>query len=476
MEQFEEAEIRTKRVRRLHALPLFATLALCLDVGQATLAHAAGAEPPALTGVRVDEDYSYLRDPKNRSGAWWEPLKYIPLDRTGGRYLTLGDEHRLRYERFGNNEWGAGRRPDESYWRYRMLPYADLRLGPRLRLFGQLQGAWSSRSEDLKNPFTDETGLDLVQGFGEYRIALSGQSVLTLRAGRQVLEYGAQRLISSGPNIRQACDGALVRWEQRGWKLDAFAMRPVLPDFDWFDDAADNRRKVWALYATRAPLDLYFIGFRNDAARYAQGSGRERRYTLGARYFGASGPRSWDIEANVQAGDFNGADIRAGSLDTAFRYTFLRARYRPYVELRANVISGDGDSRKPRLNSFNPMFPTSQYFGDVGQLGPVNLVNLRPNFGLDLGGGWKLSGALTFFWRQSVEDGIYGPGLNLVRSGAGSRARYIGTQGDAALDWAANRNLSLRFVYGAFEPGRFIEETGPAQTVHFVQANVVFKY
>jgi hypothetical protein len=34
----------------------------------------------------------------------------------------------------------------------------------------------------------------------------------------------------------------------------------------------------------------------------------------------------------------------------------------------------------------------------------------------------------------------------------------------------------LRFTYGVFEPGAFIEDTGPAWRVHFFQANEVFKY
>src|SRR5688572_17044042 len=34
-------------------------------------------EPPAITSLRHDEDYSYLRDPGKRSGAWWESLKFI---------------------------------------------------------------------------------------------------------------------------------------------------------------------------------------------------------------------------------------------------------------------------------------------------------------------------------------------------------------------------------------------------------------
>jgi hypothetical protein len=82
------------------------------------------------------------------------------------------------------------------------------------------------------------------------------------------------------------------------------------------------------------------------------------------------------------------------------------------------------------LQTFNAMFPQGGYFGESGVIGPANQVSLQPIFGLDLGSGWSLSGAAVFYWRQSLGDGIYGLGLNLIRPANGSRARYIGTQGD----------------------------------------------
>src|SRR5262245_43569015 len=58
------------------------------------------------TLLRYDEDYSYLRNPAKRTGAWWEPYKYIPLDINGTNYLTLGAELRYRQEEYRNFNWG----------------------------------------------------------------------------------------------------------------------------------------------------------------------------------------------------------------------------------------------------------------------------------------------------------------------------------------------------------------------------------
>ena len=36
------------------------------------------AKPPDFDNRRYTEDYSYLRDPNNWTGAWWERFKFNP--------------------------------------------------------------------------------------------------------------------------------------------------------------------------------------------------------------------------------------------------------------------------------------------------------------------------------------------------------------------------------------------------------------
>jgi uncharacterized membrane protein YphA (DoxX/SURF4 family) len=68
------------------------------------------AEPPPaappIENVRYTEDYGYLRsgDPDAAAAlSPWGPVKYIPLNKAGDVYLTLGAELRLRYERYEDN-------------------------------------------------------------------------------------------------------------------------------------------------------------------------------------------------------------------------------------------------------------------------------------------------------------------------------------------------------------------------------------
>jgi hypothetical protein len=81
------------RAKRMYKLVLAASLVACLQAASAR-AQTAAAQPPPFTPLRYNEDYSYLRDPARRSGAWWEPLKYLPLDSDGWAWVSPGQHRR----------------------------------------------------------------------------------------------------------------------------------------------------------------------------------------------------------------------------------------------------------------------------------------------------------------------------------------------------------------------------------------------
>src|SRR6266540_1021371 len=88
---------------------------------------------------RADEDYSYLRDESRRTD-FWDPVKYISLNRTGTWYLSLGGEARERYEYFNHSNWGADPQ-DNGYFLQRYFLHGDLHFGDHVRLFTQLQSS-----------------------------------------------------------------------------------------------------------------------------------------------------------------------------------------------------------------------------------------------------------------------------------------------------------------------------------------------
>src|SRR6185503_16855392 len=117
--------------------------------------------PPRLTNVRVDEDYSYLGDPANRRGDWWEPLVHVPLAVDGSSYLSTGLELRLRYESYTNDAWSTAAEADHDYVWWRALPHVSW-TQERVRLFTQLIAAAESGDEAGTSPI-DEDRADVLQ-------------------------------------------------------------------------------------------------------------------------------------------------------------------------------------------------------------------------------------------------------------------------------------------------------------------------
>ena len=443
------------------------------------------AEPPKLGTLRYDEDYSYLRDPSARSGAWWEPLKFIPLTDSGDVYLTLGNEARLRYEVLRNDNFGDGPQDKDGYLWLRTLPLADLHAGEHLRVFGQLLSAFALDREPFQRRI-DENRFDVLQAFADFRFALRPPDQrLTIRVGRQMLKYGSDRLISNryGPNVLQTFDGVKAFAELGSWQVDAFWVRPVESDFRDLDDQANDQQALWSLYLTRhldskkeTGFDAYYIGYEKDDATFNQGSAHERRHTLGARLFGSAAGWDWNAEGFYQFGTFGAGNIRAWSVGSDTGYTFSTLRWTPRLSLKANIISGDDNAADSDLQTFNPLFPRGKYFGEMGLLGPYNLINLHPSVEFELNKHWSASLAALFYWRENTGDGIYDNAGNLVRSAGGSNARYIGGQAEFLVNYHPFRNLEFECAVSRFVPGRFIKETGRSDDAWFASAEVRFTF
>src|SRR6201998_1244324 len=167
---------------------------------------------PSYTLSRYDEDYSFLANPANRT----EPLdliKYIPLLDLGPLYfVTLGADIREQYEFIENDNFGLGSVNNHGYWLRRIMLYSDWHFGSYFRAFVQLKTSEEEGREPGPRP-TDRKRLDFNQAFVDFShpptLLPAGKSALTLRLGRQEIDFGDERLLAvrEGPNTRQSLDG-----------------------------------------------------------------------------------------------------------------------------------------------------------------------------------------------------------------------------------------------------------------------------
>lgn len=442
----------------------------------------ASADAPEVkqSNWRWDEDWSVLRETPP-GGPWWLPFKYVPLSADGSAWASFGMEARLRYEGFENNLWGAGPAPDDGYLWRRIMPHADVHIGP-FRAFGQLIAADALSVGAGEGP-ADATKVDRLQSFVDLRLPLGADGALTFRAGRELMPLGSERLIGTryGPNVPQAFDGGHAMLDLGRFHAQFIAVRPVEVRPESFDDRRSKTEQLHGVYITtrlsdEASLDLYWLGYRNDEASFFQGSGRERRDTFGARAFGKSGGWAWNWEAMLQRGSFASDKIRAWSIGTETSYSFDGVPLRPRVLLRANIASGDEDPNDGTLGTFNAMFPKGKYFGELSPIGPSNIMNLQPGVEFDLGRGFTLGLVGMAYWRVSRGDGLYDVPGQLIRDGGDTKARFVGTQGEIVVGWQADQALSATVSYSIFEPGAFIKDSGPAKTIHMLGAEVMYRF
>ncbi|MES2175054.1 MAG: alginate export family protein [Pseudomonadota bacterium] len=426
-------------------------------------------QAPTLSITRYDEDWSDLADAEKRAHHWTGPLKHIPLG--DDSLVTTGVELRARSENYQNNLWGGTDAPDDSYLWLRALPYADLHVG-KVRAFVQPILAYAVGVSPSASPI-DQTRADLLQGFGEVDLG-----PVTLRAGRQMLSLGTERLVGTryGPNVPLAFDGARADVMIGRAKISLLNMRPVQPGPDSFDDATSDAKALWGAYTTLPELDIYYLGYRNRLAHFGGQAGREVRHSIGLRSHGARGDWHWNVEGVAQFGHFEGQRISAWTLGTEVGHSFPTLPFAPDATLRVNVVSGDSKADDGKLGTFNALFPKGKYFGELSPVGPTNIVSVNPRVSGTFGGGVSFSLAAMAYWRYSIADGVYDIPGNLIREASGSKARFIGKEAEATIAWQATPEWELSASLSAFAPGAFIKETGPAKTITMLGLESNFRF
>lgn len=442
----------------------------------------AGEPRPPFKLLRYNEDYRFLSDPAQRT-EFWDAVKYVPI--AGGRagFLSFGGEARERFEGYQNEFFSTDPDADNAYFLQRYLLHADYHATDWLRAFGQLQSSLEEGRPGGPRP-TDRDSIDVHQLFADVAGQISEEKRLTLRAGRQEMSYGSERLISvrEGLNNRRAFDAVRLLYQQGPMSVDAFFSSPVEVDPGAFDD--QNIRDVWFWggYATvpfpslaGINLDGYYLGLHKPESVFNQGAGQEERHTVGARFFGKLGHWDFNHEALYQFGRFGSGDISAWSVATDHGYTLQDVWGQPRLGLKAAIASGDSSTNSANLQTLNPLFPRGNYFTEASLLGPQNFFDVHPCLQLRPSAAWTFETGADFYWRESLDDGIYTPGGSVIYRGNPDFARFVGTDFSFVIGWQATRHLSVSAAYTHFFAGQFITQNG-GEDVNYGAVWVTYRF
>lgn len=420
------------------------------------------------------DNFAYLEDPKNTEHDFFDPLKRIHL---GDNWLfTTGGEFRTRYENAYNDRLGQR---NNAYQLTRTRVYGDLWYRDDFRVFAEYIGAWSA-FQDLPPLPIDQQKAGIQNLFVDVKLADLGGSPAYVRAGRQELVFGSQRLVSTldWANTRRTFQGVRGFRQTEDWDFDIFWVQPVVPntnrpssqqDANKFNSVDNNQNFVgaWGTYRPKKgqALDLYYLML-DDTNRFAQ-SGIQRgnftRHTIGGRYSGNEGNVLFDSESAIQFGSQNGRDVLAGMTSQGLGYNFKDVAWSPTVWAYYDYASG-GNPQFGTAHTFNQLFPFGHnYLGWIDAVGRQNIQDL--NFHLYVYPTKWLTAWVQYhnFWLANKSDALYQAAGNVLRyDRTGRSGAHVGQELDLVFNFHLSKHADVLTGYSHLWGGEFLQRTATA--------------
>jgi alginate export protein len=346
---------------------------------------------------------------------------------------------------------------------------ARMRLNENVTGLIQLQDSrfWGQEGSTASN----DANLDLHQGYLQVAKFLGPHA--TLRAGRQELSYGDQRLVGAfgWDNIGRSFDAGKLIFSGPKWSADLFAGRAV----DRRNSSrGDGSQDLIGLYGrvgapnAKVGVEPYLLYLRDGQEIAGEIAGAKRAstriLTLGFRQFGAVGSAfAWDLENAFQVGQRGPDTQRAAALAAQARYRF-GGNLKPEFGFEYDYATGDGKSTDGKANEFNNLFPTNHpLYGYADYLGWRNMQDLKPYVSLQVHS--NVRAELSYHRFSLVEKtGAWknAGGTVLGIDPSGKLGTDLGHEIDLTVTFPLYEHLRMLPGYSLFIPGKFARGTqGP---------------
>jgi len=354
----------------------------------------------------------------------------------------------------------------------------NLRARPHARLtfVMQAQDAWFFGSKSDK--IIHDLATNLHQAYFDWKFA--GSDRWEIRAGRQELAYGEERLVGTfaWDNVGRSFDAARLRNRSGAWTSDFFWGRMLDVRRNGARARAGQQDLSGGYFAREpkgSPKRLEFYGlFLRDGLRTSgeiTGAPTEtaRIATLGFRR--VVRPKTgwrYSLEHAWQFGE-RGPDAHRAAMFIGTGGYAWAGRWQTRLQGEYDFASGDNNPADGKSREFNNLFPTNHpYYGYADLVGLRNLhdfrvtgaVALHPKVALELDYHRLLLAAPRGPWKSAA-------GRVLGSDPLGRFGRDLGHEIDLTLRVPLQQHLSFLAGYSAFLPGRFAVHTRGAETHHF---------
>ncbi|MDX2193049.1 MAG: alginate export family protein [Gemmatimonadales bacterium] len=467
-----------------------ASLAIAIAIATRSGAGAARLDAQQATAylpLRFDEQWTG-RERRDVTDA----LKDIPLGPGGVLRLNVGGQLRARREGFRNFLAGidASRgTTDDGVTLLRALLHADLTAGRVARAFVEARHATASANglPAFRRPF-DRDALDLQNAFLELRTPWEGATRLAVRAGRQELSLGSERIISTldWANARRGWDGVTARAARGDLQLTAFRVRPVsigaatgnaTMDFDLLQGAFLT---IGAAGEARR-YEAHAIRYEQVIAPGAPArSAAHTFWHVGSRVVQPLPLRAiLEVEGALQRGRIDGSyPHRAWFVASELTAPLPALPWSQRLTAGFDIASGDtlaGDGVRGTYRQLFPAVHTYHGYGDL--LGRGNLIDARLVWRASPSRAVELRAAAHHFLRAQATDGVFGINAEvLVPRGVLGRQRHLGDELDLTAAWRVGRHLRVDGGIAWFRPGAAPRAAGVTRDVAWAFSSVAVTF
>lgn len=396
-------------------------------------------------------------------------------------WIRLRGEFRERVEGFDGAGFNGTR--EDLYYLSRLRFNTTITASKSLSFQAQVQDARVARKTvgPTGTPFA--ATVDLRMAFADIGDATGP---VTVRAGRQELVYGDQRLVGhlAWTNAARTFDGVKATFRSTAVSVDAFATSVVRILDGTFDKSGAGNRFA-GLYATTTRLVKNgtvepYAFFKRDTNLRPEigGAANLAETTVGVRWAGKLPARlDYNVELALQRGSLGGDDIRAWAGHWMVRQSLPGAGAVKLIG-EFNYGSGDENPTDGVRGTFDQLYPTGHdKYGLADQIGWKNIQHLRAGVDVTPFKGFPVTTSYHSWWLAEPRDGIYSAGsAPLARIATGAPNRHVGQELDVQVSRAVTPQLSIAAGYAHIFTGAFLKQATPGAhySAPYVMATYVF--
>jgi len=394
------------------------------------------------------------------------PNEHLP------QWLKLSGEVRTRVE----GRTGFNYQPDnnDAYGLFRTRFNVDILPTSWLEFYFQGQDSRAPGLDTGRPNATMRDPFDVRQAF--VRI---GNGPVKLTAGRQLLNYGAQRLL--GPldwtNTSRNWDAVKLELGTANAKLDLFASSVVQVDptrrVNHRRDGFNIHGAYGAIKKPKATFEPYLLYKTGGASIWTAG------FRLAAMP-GTKGLHGFDYQTELirQWGRFASSDHAAWAGYGIGGYTISSHAMKPHVSAEYSYASGNRNATDRTHRTFDHLLGTNHlFYGLVDAVGWQNMKNIRIGADAKPHKTIQFNADYHWLWLASPNDALYDvAGRATVRPKAGNTATRIGNELDFTLTWSAARQWKIGGGVGHLFAGEFLKQnsSGSGQTFPYLFAQYSF--